>query len=94
MRPTDPSFSPEMETLDQLLGGDQKLSVIRRLFQSDERFTEGISGLLRDGDAVLLADGVAVPAWKVRELLRGAAILPSLADYILRITDKGARKVA
>jgi hypothetical protein len=94
MRPINPSYSPELETLDQLLGGDLKLSVIRRVFQSDQRFVEGLGGLLRDGDVTLFADGVAVPEWKVRELFRDGAVLTSLPEYVLHLTEKGAQKVA
>jgi hypothetical protein len=83
-----------METLDQLQGSDQKISVIRQVFESDERFVQGIAGLLREGDVVLLTEGVVVPEWKVQALLRGGEILSNLGYYVLRLTHQGARKIA
>ena len=93
MRPTDPSDSPEMETLDQLQGSDQKLSVIRQVFASDERFVQGIAGLLREGDVVLLIAGVVVSEWKAQALLRDGNVRSKLGDYTLHLTDQGARKI-
>jgi hypothetical protein len=94
MRLTDPNYSPEMEALDQLLSGDQKLSVIRHVFPSDQRFVQGIAGLLRDGDVMLFAEGTEVPEWKVQALFREGEVLSSLDHYALHLTDKGAHKVA
>jgi hypothetical protein len=36
--------SAEMETLDQLLGGEMLLSGIRRLYESDQSFARGVLG--------------------------------------------------
>ena len=94
MRPTNPNYSPEMETLDQLLGRDQKLSVIRQVFASDQRFVLGIAALLRDGDVILLTDGAVVPEWKVQGLFRNGEVLNDLGHYVLRLTDQGAQKIA
>lgn len=94
MRPTNPGFSLELETLDQLQGGDQKLSVIRQVFPSDERFVQAIAGLLREGDVVLLTEEVVVPQWKVQALLRDGELLRDLGQYTLHLTDQGARKTA
>jgi hypothetical protein len=94
MRPTDLNASPEMETLDQLLGGDQKLSVLRQVFPSDQRFVQGIAGLLRDGDVLLLAEGVQVAEWQVRTLFRHGEVLSTLDRYALHLTHKGAQKTA
>lgn len=94
MRSTDPSVSLELETLDQLQGGDQKLNVIRQVFASDERFVQAIAGLLREGDVELLAEGVVVPEWKVQALLRDGELLHNLGHYTLHLTDQGAHRIA
>ena len=94
MRPTNPGFSLELETLDQLQGRDQKLSMIRQVFASDERFVQAIASLLREGDVVLLSEGVVVPEWKVQALLRDGELLSNLGHYALHLTDQGARRIA
>ena len=47
-------WSSEMETLDQLMGGDMPLKVIRSVFPSAADFSRGIGGLLTNGDVRLL----------------------------------------
>ena len=93
MRPIEFGGSPEMETLDQLQGRDEKLSVIRQVFASDQRFVQGVAGLLQEGDVVLLAEGVVVPEWKVRALFRDGEILSALGSYVLRLTKQGAQRI-
>jgi hypothetical protein len=39
-------MSPELETLDQLLGSDLPLEVIAKLFPSEEDFGQGVLGPL------------------------------------------------
>ena len=39
-------MSPELETLDQLQGGDLLLSVIRGLFLDHDSFVRGVAGVL------------------------------------------------
>jgi hypothetical protein len=86
-------YSSELETLDQLLGGDLPLEVISKLFLSREAFEKGILGLLSCGDVVLLTvDGVKVPDWRWRELFSRAG-LQQLQQMQLKITPQGARRV-
>jgi hypothetical protein len=94
MRPSSLGSSLELETLEQLQGGEQRLSVIRQVFASDERFVQAIAGLLREGDVMLLADGAVVPEWKVQALFRDKELFRNLGNYTLRLTDQGARKSA
>lgn len=62
-------YAPELETLDQLLGGDMPLTVIAKLYSSPESFRTGIGGLLACGDVLLLeANGNAIPSWRWREV--------------------------
>lgn len=55
-------MSPVLETLDQLQGGDLKLSSIRKVFRDRGRFVRGISAVLAAEDITLrTAEGPAVP---------------------------------
>jgi hypothetical protein len=86
-------YSSELETLDQLLGGDLRLEVISKLFPSREAFEQGIRGLLSCGDVILVNHaGDEVPDWRWRELFSGSR-LQELEHLQLRITPQGARKV-
>lgn len=61
---------PELETSDQLPGGEMPLPVIRGLYRYDSRFDAGLSALLQAGEARLVdQDGEEVPRWSWRELL-------------------------
>jgi hypothetical protein len=87
-------WSSESETLDQLLGGCMPLTLIRELYPDDAAFRRGILGLLRCGDVRLLStDQAEVPQWRWRELFKGSMV-PTLATFILDITDQGAERVA
>jgi hypothetical protein len=81
-------MSPELETLDQLLGGDMPLAVIRTVYPDLNRFTGGMMGLLKDGQVRLFEGGVEVSSWRWREALSG-----SLADFRVQITDKGITQI-
>ena len=85
-------WSPEMGTLDQLLGGDMPLKVIRAIFPSAAGFSRGIVGLLASRDVRLLQDSVEVPEWRWRTLFADGA---DIADtLILSLTESGAKKIA
>jgi len=88
-------MSPELETLDQLLGGDLPLKVIHELYLDDDHFRRGVSGLLSSGDVKLLnVDESEVPAWRWRELFGAAAVMnDDLPNMKLRITAQGARRI-
>jgi len=87
-------MSAELETLDQLAGGDLRLSVILGLYPDDSAFTRGVLGLLSCGDVRLLtADATEVPAWRWRELFAEGSVLKELDRYLLTITDQGVKKV-
>jgi hypothetical protein len=84
-------MSPELETLDQLLGGSLPLPVIRGLFDDDGRFVGAVTAMLDAGEVRLLAgDGYEVPRWQWRELLadRGEQTVARLD-----ITRAGARRI-
>ena len=89
------SLSPEMETLDQLLGGEMRLNIVRRLYDSDQSFTRGILSLLQAGDVRLLDDAHAeVPNWRRRALFDDGEVLSALHSFTLEVTAAGAAKVS
>jgi hypothetical protein len=88
-------MSPELETLDQLLGGDLPLPVIRDLFPDGGRFARAITAMLDAGEVRLLAqDGTEGPRWQWREVLAAASNQSGANDYRLDITDAGGRWIA
>lgn len=50
-------MSPELETLDQLAGGDMPLSLIHGLYPDDAGFICGLSGLLKGGGSAIGGGG-------------------------------------
>jgi hypothetical protein len=87
-------MSPELETLDQLEGGDLDLSIVRRFYSDDQAFNPGVLALLSCGDVRLLtADQTEVPEWRWRALFVEGSVLSELDQYLLTITDQGAKKV-
>ena len=82
-------MSPELETLDQLLGGDTLLSVIRMDYPDRPRFLRGMMGLLNSGDIRLVGDGLEIPKWRWQAVLEGEG------DRILvSLTKAGAARIA
>ena len=86
-------MSPELDTLDQLLGGDLPLSTIRRNFRDDRRFAHAIVEMLNDGQVILrTAAGETVAPWQWRVLVEGITD-ESAASHWLSLTPAGARYV-
>ena len=87
-------MSAELETLDQLEGGDLPLPVIRRFYSDDNAFSLGVLGLLKCRDVRLLNRARAeVPEWRWRELFVEGSALKELAQYVLTITEQGLKKI-
>lgn len=86
-------MSPELETLDQLQGGELPLLVVRKLYPSDTAFFQGIAGLLAGGDIRLLDDESEIPEWRWNRLLEATHVRQEL--YLLRIciTEQGTRRI-
>jgi hypothetical protein len=88
-------MSPELETLDQLQGGDLPLKVVEALYPDAEAFRKGVLGLLSAGDVRLLTiDQTGVPTWRWTELFVGGAVMKELGSMKLSITAQGARRIA
>jgi hypothetical protein len=57
--------SPELETRDQLLGGELSLTAIQSVYPNTAAFLRGILGLLSSGDVCLMkTDKTEVPDWQ------------------------------
>jgi hypothetical protein len=86
-------MSPELEVLDQLLGGDLPLAVVHGLFASGERFARSVAAMLHAGEVRLYVEGVEVPRWRWGGVLATAREQTGLASARLAITEAGARKI-
>jgi hypothetical protein len=86
--------SPELEVLDQLLGGDMTLDVLRLLFWNDGDFGHAIRMMLEDGDVRLIdGEGNVLPDWKHRHVMSDSGSWARGTAYRLSITERGARRV-
>ena|SRR5580765_2298350 len=85
----DCCMAPELETLDQLLGGDLPLPVIRGLFADQERFVLAIYAMLEAGETRLFeAGGADVPKWRWHDILCN-----NVPSTRLAITKAGAKRI-
>jgi len=88
-------MSPEMETLDQLLGGELRLTVILPLYPDQTSFLQGLFGLLSSGDVSLqTTDKMDVPEHRWNQLFRDGTLLNELERFQLKITPQGARRIS
>ncbi len=82
-------MSPELETLDQLLGGPLTLAVVRKLHPDTRRFNVGILSMLESrGIAMVDAAGQPIPTWDRRRHLTDLT-----DDSRLAITDRGIKRI-
>jgi hypothetical protein len=82
--------SPELETLDQLLGGDLPLPVIRSLFADEDRFALALTAMLDAGELRLVeGDGRDMSKWRWREVLNANA-----ASTRVAIAKAGVKRIA
>jgi hypothetical protein len=87
-------MSPELETLDQLLGNDLPLGIVLRIYPDDSAFKRGVLGLITSGDVSLFTnDDVEVPSWRLRELFEDGTVMQQMGRMKLRITPQGARRI-
>ena len=87
-------MSPELETLDQLLGSDLSLAVVLRLYPDARAFKLGVLGLIACGDVCLLSsDDREVPLWHCRELFADETVMQEVEQMKLRITAQGALRI-
>jgi hypothetical protein len=87
-------MSPELETLDQLLGSDLSLGIVLRLYPDAAAFKRGVLGLIAGGDVYLLtSDNIEVPDWRCRELFADGSVTQEMEQMKLRITAQGALRI-
>jgi hypothetical protein len=85
-------MSPELEILDQLVGGDMLVCVLRQLFQDEEHFIRATTWMLNQGEIQLIdQEGAEVPAWNWKHALRKSLETPA-DEYRLSITLSGCRR--
>jgi len=88
-------MTPELEVLDQLLGGDLSLGVIASLFRDKDHCRQAIGAMLNSGEVCIVdALGQALPAWRYRELEAAPDTWSEETTYRLSITDVGAKRVS
>jgi hypothetical protein len=86
--------SPELELLDQLLGGNLSLAVCRRFFNGDASFSRAVLAMLDDGTIELLrADSAKVPRWQWVTAIEESFLQTDGGDVVLSITPLGAERV-
>jgi hypothetical protein len=90
------AMSPELEVLDQLLDGDMPLASVCRLFPNVAQFRQAVLAMLEAADVALLDDiGSPVPPWQWQAALqRDLGSADQRAAPLLRLTDKGAKRVS
>lgn len=86
-------MSPELETLDQLLGGELPIHVIRGLFADDKAFIRATLAMLEAGDIRLIRDdGSLVVPHEWENFVSAALEERSVGKF--SITDQGARRIS
>jgi hypothetical protein len=90
-------MSSELEVLDQLLGGDMRVSILLGCFASPMHAQKGIRGLLENGDVRLLSETgeeLPRPEWRSLVWLPIEDWVAAMASLTLAVTDEGAKRVA
>ena len=87
-------MSPELETLDQLQGGDLSLDVIRGLYPDDARFKRAMTAMLVAGELRLLdSEGRNVSLRELAEILDQPSAHRPVQTCRFSITDLGAARI-
>jgi hypothetical protein len=88
-------MSPELETLDHLLGGDMPLRLVRGLFPDATSFSNGMMGLLSNSDVRLVSSGgEIIPDWRWRDILTTDVPAEYFDSVSVQITEAGCCKVS
>jgi hypothetical protein len=86
-------MSPELETLDQLVGGDLPATVIRDLFDNDEHFIQTMAAMLISGEIRLLEEKNEIPSSCWRQKLALACMNASRIGIEISTTDEGCHRI-
>ena len=82
---------PEMEMIEQLIGGDLPLAAVRSLFDSDERARKVVGLYLGKGIVVFTRQECTMPLWESLALLRNPEPLERHEQVRVLLTEYGAR---
>ena len=86
--------SPELELLDQLLGGDLPLNVIADLFPDLRRCRQAVGAMQEAGEiSILDSAGQPVPMWRYRELECEPGFWAEGTLFQMTITEVGAKRI-
>jgi hypothetical protein len=84
-------MSPELELLDQLLGGSLPLSTAAKLFADGSHFHQAMSAMLQAAEISLQTPtGTVVPSWQWSEILKST----DLSGFRVEITSLGNKRIA
>ncbi len=87
-------MSPELDTLDQLQGGNMPLSVVRLVYPDDQRFASSIHAMLVCGDVSLRDErGELIPSWRWRELFSDGVWIGDQSRLSLELTEQGSQRI-
>jgi hypothetical protein len=86
-------MSPELETLDQLLGGPMSTTAIRSLYNNADHFVAAITEMLQSGELKLSAGSVEVPQYRWASVLRLSGADARTQRAKLDITEAGSRRI-
>ena len=86
-------MAPELETLDQLLGGPMRLEVIQRLYGDFNTFSTAIRAMLGAGEIRLLDNSGEVPSWRWPQILLREDH-QVLSGFMLELTPRGELRIS
>jgi hypothetical protein len=85
-------MSPELEMIDQLLGGDLSLPVVRGFFPDDDRARRALANYVSKGVVLFITDKEGVlPKWKCEEMFRRLEPLEHHNEVRVSLTHKAAK---
>lgn len=87
------TYSPEMDTLEQLCGGNMSLKVVLKIYPDTASFISGTYGALKAGYVRLLENNEEVPEWRQRELFEKGEVLETLDILTLELTAMGIKHI-
>jgi hypothetical protein len=85
-------WATELETLEQLQGGDLPLATIRSLYDSQYHFFRAMTAMLHTGQLRLIESGTDVAQYRWQSVLRNPDSQNS--NVWVAITDEGARHLS
>jgi hypothetical protein len=82
---------PELELVDQLLGGDMPHRLVCTFFRDEAHARRVLAVYISRGVVVLSEESGELPAWRSQEILRSPQPLVGYEKTRVGLTDKGAK---